>query len=230
MRYLFISSLFFSFLTGCQNGEPRSSRRHEPSAVFHDYQVSAEEGRADATVRLQFKEGDENGDAFALETPSRVLFDGAELPADSSRFSGPYYELIKPVDALRGRHTILFVDSKGGRHEMAFSFTPFSLSRELPEKLGKKPFVIHLADFPSAPTTLRVVMTDTSLHSAGVNEDVQVINSELRVDESLLDNLAAGPVTLEISREEVQPLENIPGQTGRLLLTYTIRRQFELTR
>lgn len=230
MRYLIIFSFFFSFLTGCQNGEPGRSRRHKPVAVFHDYQVSAEEGRADATIRLQYKAGDENGEAFALEKPSRVLFDGVELPANSSRLSGPYYELIKPVGSLGGHHIILFVDAKGGKHQVEFSFMPFSLATELPEKLGNKPFVLHLDDLPTDPTVLRVVMTDTSLHSAGVNEDVEVKNGDLHVDEGLLKNLSAGPVTMEISREELRPLENLSGQTGRLLLTYTIRRQFELAR
>lgn len=230
MRHLIIFALLFSFLTGCQNGESGSSRRHKPAPIFHDYQVSAEEGQADATVRLQYKDGDENGEAFALEKPSKVLFDGAELPANSSRFSGPYYELIKPVNALRGRHAISFVDSNGENHKVEFSFTPFSLATEFPERLAKKNFVIHLNDLPFTPTMVRVVLTDTSLQTAGVNEEVEVTNGELQVPQPLLNNLAEGPVTLEISREQVQPLENFPGQTGRLLLTYTIRRQFELTR
>lgn len=196
--------------------------------MYFDYQVSAEEGRAEATVRLQYKKGDENGETIALEKPAKVLFDGTELEPDSSRFSGTYYEVLKPVAELGGRHTIVFVDPEGGEHKADFSFLPFSLAEELPEQVPKRPFVIRLENFPSSPTVVRVVMTDTSLQSAGVNEEFLVEEGKLAIDTSLLDNLSEGPVTMEISREEVHPLQSRSGERGRLLLVYAIRRQFNL--
>lgn len=228
MRYLLFFAFFLPWLTSCQNDESGRKKAVEGSELYFDYQVSAEEGRAEAIVRLQYKKGDENGEAVALEKPARVLFDGTELAPDSSRFNGAYYEVLKPVAELNGRHSIVFVDQKGEEHQAEFSFQPFSLAGELPEQLPKKSLVIRLKDFPSSPTVVRVVITDTSLQSTGVNEELLVDESALAIDKSLLDNLTEGPVTMEISREEVQPLQSPLGEKGRLLLVYVLRRQFNL--
>jgi hypothetical protein len=230
MRYLLFFAFFLPWITSCQNDEAGRKSAIEGDETFFDYQVSAEEGRAEATVRLQYKKGDENGEAITLEKPAKVLFDGTELEPDSSRFSGTYYEVLKPVPELSGRHSIVFVDRDGGEHKAEFSFQPFSLAEELPEQLPQKPFVIHLKDLPLSPTLVRVVMTDTSLQSAGVNEELLVEEGNLAIDTSLLDNLMEGPVTLEISREEIQPIQSGRGERGRLLLIYALRRQFNLMR
>lgn len=230
MRYLLFFVLFLPWITSCQNDEAGRKKAVEKSELYFDYQVSAEEGRAEGTVRLQFKNGDENGEAIAFEKSARVLFDGTELEPDSSRFNGAYYEVLKPVSELSGRHSIVFVDPEGREHKTTFSFQPFSLVGELPDQLPPAPFVIHLKDFPSAPTLVRVVMTDTSLQSKGVNEELLVEDGALAIDKSLLDNLTEGPVTMEISREEVVPVKAGPERSGRLLLIYAVRRQFTLLR
>jgi hypothetical protein len=227
MRYLLFYTSFLFGLTSCQNDEADRSITAGEDEIYFDYQVSAAEGREEATVKLQYKEGDENGEAIALGKPVKVLFDGVELKADSSRFTGTYYELIKPVAAISGRHSIVLVDQKGREHKVSYSFQPFSLAEELTERLPKKSFQLHFRDFP-LPATVRLVMTDTSLQSAGVNEELLVEEGTLTIDEGLLNNLTAGPVTMEISREEIQPIETRTGGKGRLLLVYTLRRQFEL--
>jgi hypothetical protein len=230
MRYLLFCSFFLPWLTSCQNDEVGRNNAAEEDGLYYDYQVSAEEGREEATMRLQYKDGDENGETLAMEKPAKVLFDGAELAADSSRFTGTYYELIKPVAELSGGHSIVFIDAKGGEHKVEFSFQLFSLVEELPGRMPARPFTIHFSDFPSSPTTVRVVMTDTSLQSAGVNEELLVEEGTLTIDESLLNHLTEGPVTMEISREEIQPIQTLAGEKGRLLLSYALRRQFELVR
>lgn len=202
----------------------------EEERLFFDYQVSAEEGQEDATLRLQYKLGDENGEALALEKPAKVLLDGEEIAADSSRMSGTYYELIRPLESLKGRHTIVFVDKEGKKYRQDFSFEPFTLAEELPEKIQKRPFTIRLQNFPPSAETVRLVLTDTSLYSAGVNEDLQVKSGEIRIDDAMLGNLTAGPISLEISYEKEEPIRHSANAGGRLLLTYSLRRQFELVR
>ena len=229
MRYLFFI-LFFSLLfTACQNAETGRTNASE-ERLFFDYQVSGEEGQENATVRLQYKLGDENGEAMALEKPAKVLLDGEEIAADSSRFMGTYYELIRPVDALKGRHSIVFVDEKGKEYRQDFSFEPFTLAEELPEKVQKRPFTIRLQNVSPAAGTVRLVMTDTSLYSAGVNEELQVENGEIRVNDTMLDRLTTGPVSLQLSHEKEVPIHQGSKADGRLLLTYSLRRQFELVR
>lgn len=226
-HFLFFSSLLF---TACQNAE--TGRRDAPDEehLFFDYQVSAEEGREDATVRLQYKLGDESGEALALEKPAKVLLDGKEIAADSSRLSGTYYELIRPLEELKGRHSIVFIDEEGKEYRQEFTFEPFALAEELPESISKRPFTIRLQNFPPAAETVRLVMTDTALYSTGVNEDLQVENGEIHIDKAMLDHLIAGPISLEISREKEEPIRHGAKAGGRLLLTYSLRRQFELLR
>ena len=54
-----------------------------PENIYYDYVVSAEEGK-DVTVMLQYRYLGKNGPTLLLEEPSKVLFDGALLSADSA--------------------------------------------------------------------------------------------------------------------------------------------------
>lgn len=228
MRYLLVSILLLYCFTSCQNAESGRATELESNRIYYDYQVSAEEGHEEATVRLQYKIGDENGRAFVVEKPGKVMFDGAELKVDSTHFTGAYYELIKPLSEISGEHTIAFVDKKGKEHTTNFSFAPFSLAQDVPERVKRKPFTIQLKNFPASFILIRLVMTDTSLQSPGVNEEMQIENGRVAIDEAFLNNLKAGPVTLEIYREEERPVGSGTKEAGRLLMTFGIRRQFEL--
>jgi hypothetical protein len=131
MRYFFSITLLLTILS-CQNKGP--GQKDAPAeTIFFDYRIWGEEGREEATLRLQYRWGEE-GDAFAWRPPAKVLFDGGELKADSTRFTGPYYEVIKPVEELSGDHYISFVDSSGKERRDSFRFEPFSLATEMPSR------------------------------------------------------------------------------------------------
>lgn len=222
---------FFTFLliiVSCKN-KNADKKEADPKNIYRDYRVWGEEGRDEATLRLQYKKGDEEGDAIALEAPAKVLFDDAEIKADSSHFTGPYYELVKPIDEFSGSHNILYVDPVGKEHRDSFRFEPFSLVEEIPERLTRKSFQLKLANFPGTSTLIRLVMADTSLSSEGVNEEMRIENGIVNITEQELAKLSNGPVILEIYREEEKPIQGSSGKSGKLSMTYGIKREFELT-
>lgn len=228
MRYIVFSFVLLLVLAACQNKKKASADDASADKIFCDYRIWGEEGKADATLRLQYKTGDEDGDAITWKPPSKVLLDGVEIKADSSRFTGTYYELIKPVEALRGKHSIVFLDEEGKEHKVNFNFVPFSLAEEIPETLTKKPQQIKLTGIPSSAQSIRLVMTDTSLYSSGINESVILQDGIVNITEQQLANLTTGPVVLEIFLEEDRPIKGDSKTGGVLSVTYGLKRELVL--
>lgn len=218
--------LLLAGTAACNNADVGSVAETNSGNMYYDYQIWADEGSDEATVRLQYKLDGEEGRAVALREPGRVLLDSTPFRLDSTKFNGAYYELTKPLAELQGKHTILFTDKDGKTHREMFSFTPFALLEELPEEIPQKPFTVVLKNFPAAPTRVRLVLIDTSLTSAGVNEELFVENGKLNISQAMLLNLTKGPVTMEINREEERPIQT--GSGGKFLLNYGLRRQFVL--
>lgn len=225
------STLFLSLCAGfaaCGNADVAAVHHADAGNLYFDYQIWAEEGSDEATVRLQYKAGGAGGRGVAVKEPGQVLLDSVPLVPDSTKFSGAYYELREPVAQLQGKHAITLVDENGLAHREVFSLTPFELAEELPEEIPQKPFDIALKNFPAAPTKVRVVLIDTSLESPGVNEVLVVNDGRLTISDAMLMDLAKGPVTMEISLEDEQPIGRGTKSRGKLLVNYGIRRQFQL--
>lgn len=199
-----------------------------PKSVYYDYRIWGEEGSDEATLRLQYKAEGEEGEPVAWAPPAKVLLNNEEIKADSSNFTGAYYEVTKPVNAFAGEQEILFVDEYNKEHRERFSFEPFTLAEELPETLKNEPFQIRLQNFPQTATPVRVVMVDTSLQSVGVNEEVMAKEGIIQITARHLARLTPGPVTLEIFWEEEKPLNQGTGAGGKFIMTYGLRRSFNL--
>lgn len=221
--------LIFSLLSCAGEEEPAFKSKKPLGGVYADYQVWAEEGADEVTIRLQYRQGNEEGDAFAVKNPGKVLLDGEELAPDSTRFMGVYYEATKSVDDFTGEHAVVFIDKSGREHREEFSFEPFSLKAELPENIRKKPFPIQLKNFPDSSTPIRLVMVDTSLYSAGVNEELMIEGGIVQITEEFLRHLTKGPVTMEIYREEEWLVRGGSTSSGKFSMTYGLRRHFNLT-
>lgn len=217
-----------ALVTGCSNRDAGARADDELRNLYFDYQVWAEEGSGTVTIRLQYKEGGNDGSAVALPGKKQVLLDAVPFQLDSTRFLGVYYELTKPLAELAGNHSISVTDEKGTVHRESFEFYPFELFEELPEELHRKPYVLRLKNLPTSPTPIRLVLTDTSLTSPGVNEEVRVQKGKLNITQAMLESLAAGPVTLELGREESRPMASGSGERGTLVINYQLRRQFLL--
>ncbi|RYZ28251.1 MAG: hypothetical protein EOO10_10175 [Chitinophagaceae bacterium] len=229
MRVIFLFLSLLIFLASCLNNEKEKiANSPDPDFIYYDYRVQADEEKQAVTVMLQYRFGGEDGENLLLEKPSKASLDGIELTPDSAKQTGVFYELMKPLQSFSGKHSIVFTDSRRKEHRVDFSFEAFSLANELPEQIAKKPFIIQLANFPNRQSRVHLVMIDTSYTTMDVNEEVLVEDGKIPINAEMLANLSSGPITLEILKEEDKPLKNASREGGRLLISYGIRREFEL--
>lgn len=197
-----------------------------PGSLYQNFQVWGEEGREDVTVRLQFHEGSRNGDAILLDEPGTVYLDDVLLPADSTKFNGVFYEISLPLSEFTGSHTIRFTGPDGKEYKEEFSFSPFSLVKDIPAEIKRKPFDLQLQNFGKGSEFVRLVMVDTAMQSADVNEDILVEDGRVSISDEHLANLTEGPVYLEIYKEQEQLVRNGAKGGGKLVITYALKRQF----
>ena len=217
-------------LVSCfNNKEIGAANDVDPQSIYYDYKIEGEEGKEAVSIMLQYRFGGEEGTTLVLDEPSTVSVDGIPLKTDSARITGAFYELLLPADGFNGTHTILFTDREKKQHKEEFQYNPFGLASELPEKIKNEPFTIRLSGLSAAPAAIRLVITDTAFNTRDVNEEMMVDSGEIIITRRLLSNLKNGPVTLEIYREEEHPVKNGSKEGGRILITYSLKRQFELT-
>lgn len=219
------AGLFFLF--SCNNAEIGNSRDVNPDAVYMDYRVAGYNDEEDVTVVLQFKYAGPFGTTLVLEPPSQVLFDGEQLPVDSSRFSGAYYELRMPLESFGGKHHISYTDLSGKKYEENFEFPLFHTADSLPRSIQPVDFEFRIAGL-SEEDTLHVVLTDTAWASRGIDTFQRVGNGRLVIPGSQLSALSRGPVHMEMVCNKELPLQQTTREGGKLQLTYTLRHRFEL--
>lgn len=226
MKFTGTCAGFFLFaaviVSGCTNKDQPSTTDH----LFFDYSITSNEGEDMVTCKLQFKRNSITGKAIKIE--GKVELDGEAIEADSADMSGFYYEIQKPFDSFAGKHMIVFSAPGKKQYKEEFEFRPFSISNKLPEKLRRQPFTIRLNNFPQRETPVRLVMLDMDFDSEGINEVVPIVKGELVIDSFILRELKSGPVIMEIYREQEMQLKNAPKSGGRLSITYSLRREFEL--
>lgn len=219
--------LSFVFLFATCRHHDKTGKKTDFNNLYFDYTVTAEEGAPYATCLLQFKQNSLEGASVNVE-PGKVELDGQELQGDSAGLSGYYYEVQKPVDSFTGKHTIVFTNEDDKQFHQEFDFTPFSLEEELPAKISRKPFVIQLKNFPDSQTPVRLLLLDTAFVSKGFNDTIRVVNGQVKIDESILNNLKNGPINFELYLEKEIPLKEHTNAGGRLAITYGLKREFEL--
>lgn len=228
MKQTIFVLLLGTALLACNQGDEATRTAGGTGKLFYDYQVWADEDNPEATIRLQYRLGGADGDAVTLPPAMQVYLDDLPFVLDSSKFNGAYYELSRPLDKLEGKHVIRLMEKSRTVQEQAFSFATFSLAKELPETLAKKSYSLAINGGQAPGQFLRVVMLDTALQSVGVNEEVPVENGKITLQPSMFFHLTKGPVTLELSRSDEEPIAEGAEIKGRWLLNYSLRRQFEL--
>ena len=113
MRVIFLFLSLLLFFTSCLNNEKeKKAEGIDPALIYYDYKVQADQEKESVTVMLQYRFGNADGGTMLLEEPSKVSLDGMELKPDSAKLTGVFYELMKPLEELKGRHTIDFTDSR----------------------------------------------------------------------------------------------------------------------
>jgi hypothetical protein len=220
---LFISLTAF---VGCGNKKTHN-RVVDPEMIYFDYRITGQEGYDKLTVFIQFRYEDPNGETILLEDPSKVELDGEVFPVDSSVRTGFYYELYKPIDSFAGKHKIRFTGFDKEQKEEEFEFEPLRLLSVIPDTLHRSDLVLEL-EGAGAEDSVRVLLTDTAFYSNGINRVDSVKNGRLVLTKYDLQSLANGPVQLELILEKENPLKSAFEGMGRLLVTYSVRREFIL--
>lgn len=224
---LTLTSTLILFLISCTSNEIGNSKDVNPDAVYFDYEIWCEEGREDVTINLQYRMGGKNGTTLVLDEPSKVTFDGEQLDVDSAKVTGAYYEVQKPFALFTGKHTISFTDPNMKEYNEEFEFSPFTLDPDVPATLNRGDLVFNFKGLEPLDY-LSVILTDTSFASKDINDLDTVRNGRLVIKAERLSALVNGPVHLQFFREQVLPLKKPTREGGKFVITYGLKRDFEL--
>ncbi len=219
LSLLLISSTLYFF--ACNNKKDKNYEP-KPEAIYFDYQITGKEGDDNLTVMLQYRDGGEDGDAIAV---GKVILDGEIVTVDSAKMTGFFYELHKPISSFSGKHTIVFTDADQKEYKEEFEFQPVVLLTAIADTIKKNELVFSFQGM-EAEDYIRVVLTDTSFYNDGINVVSTVSDGKLVISQSDLANIALGPVQLEFIREYERPVKNGTEAGGRLLITYSLKREF----
>ena len=226
----FISVVFlFTILAfaSCTNNNTAKSKEINAGAVYFDYKVWGNEESGEVTVKLQYRLSGADGVAVLPEYPGNAEFDGEVLKAESTRMNGFYYEARLPLEKFIGTHSIVFTDLNNKQYKEEFAFPIFSLKAEVTPVINRKELVFELAGLDSGEI-VRVLFTDTSFYSRGIDKTDTIRNGKITITQSDLENLKNGPVYMEIYKEEERRLKQTSKAGGRLSLSYGLKRVFEL--
>lgn len=221
---LFLALFATLLLAACQNMDRRAPA-FSGNALYLDYQISGEEGEDSVACRLQCRRGGPDGPTVLL-SPGAVRLDSIPLTADSAGFSGIYYETERLSTGFDGNHIWQMRDSAGHDRATPFRFSAFSLS-ELPARIRRSDIEMELKNFPENRGRVHLLLIDTSWASNDLNIILPVHNGRVLVPGGRLRYLSNGPINLEMRYDEIVPLEP-DARPGRLHITYTVRRSFDL--
>lgn len=214
-------------LSSCTNNEIGNGKDVNPESVYFGYRVWGDEDGGIVTVKLQYRFGGPNGTTLLLEQPAEVKLDGEVIKADSSRFSGAYYEVSKPIQEFAGKHNIVFTDLNENKYKEEFDFPVISLKTELPKIVKRNDLVLEI-DGLKKNDRIRILLTDTSFYSRGIDRIDTIKNGSILLTKNDLTNLQNGPIHLELIREEEKSLEETTKEGGKLSLSYGLKREFIL--
>jgi len=224
-----VAALFFSafifFFVSC-----KSNKKDKPYAetenIFLNYKITANEGDDMLTVFLQYRDG-EDGDGLSINEPGKVTLDGEQVPKDSTKMSGYFYETYKPIETFAGTHHIVFITDNSRQYKEDFVFKKFSLLTPVADTIHRGELVFQF-DGLNPDDRIRVLMTDTSFINDGINRVDNASDGRIVITANELENLANGPVQLEFIREYEEPVKNGPKEGGRFRAAYSLRREFIL--
>ena len=214
-------------LAACTSNEIGNSEDVNPESIYFDYKIWGEEGNDNLTIKLQYRFAGENGTTLLLDGPSKVELDGEVLKADSSKITGVFYEIEKPVASFPGKHVITFTDGNNKQYKEVFHFEPITLTNPVPISIQRSDLVFEFNGL-SNEDNVRVLMTDTSYLSEEINRVDTVKNGRLIISKEELLALSNGPVHLEITKEFERPVKNGTREGGRISISYGLKREFIL--
>ena len=226
--FLFLSFIVFIFIfTSCDSNEVGNSKDVNPESIYFDYKVWGDEGNDDMTVMLLYRFAGKNGTTLVLDEPSKVELDGQEIKVDSSKMTGAFYEVIKPLKDFIGKHDIVFTNLDNKQYKEEFDFKPISLRTKVPAEIKRSDLAFDL-DGLEPVDYVRILLTDTSFASDDINWIDTVKNGRVIITKEDLKRVVNGPVHLELYREFDRPVKNSTREGGRFSFTYGLKREFVL--
>src|SRR2546423_9347649 len=148
--------------------------------LFLDYRVWGEEGNDSVTITIQFHLGGEYGPVIGIEPPAYVTLDGETVPVDSSSLTGPVFALTKSVKKFTGKHSILYTSAEKKKYREDFSFKPFSMITHIPDTVSRGRLTLDFSGLEPVDY-VRVLMTDTTYDSEGINQLDTVVNNRVNI-------------------------------------------------
>lgn len=219
----FLAVLILAGCFGSAEREPLS----DPEDIFFDYKIWGEEGNDSVMVMLQFREYDAFGETILITEPGSVTLDGRRILADSTPMTGPFYTAYKHVKDFTGKHTIAYTDINGRKYKEEFNFSPFMIRSELGDTITRSKLTI-LFDGLNKRDLVRLLLTDTSFTSDGINRLDTIWNNKLIISRGDLLSLQNGPINLEFIRENERRVSERTAAGGTISILYTIRRELFL--
>ncbi|RYE27019.1 MAG: hypothetical protein EOP48_34750, partial [Sphingobacteriales bacterium] len=154
-------------VAACNSGDKKSAVSKQPSKLYMDYKVTAEDGSENVVILLQFKNKKDDDKSIVLESGSQVTLDGEVVTADSASQTGVYYEVQRPLQGFAGKHTIVLTDKEGNAYEQEFEFNPVVLEG-LPAVISRQDLKISLGN-SLKEEKVQVLLTDTVFETADIN-------------------------------------------------------------
>ena len=213
-------------LGGCLNAGEREPLS-DPADIFFDYKIWGEEGNDSVMVMLQFREYDAFGETLLISEPGSVVLDGQQIKPDSTAMTGPFYSVYRHVKDFTGKHSIVYTDVERHRYKEEFSFSPFTIRSGLEDTVSRSKLNI-LFDGLNKKDFVRILLTDTSFTSDGINRMDTIWNNKLTISRGDLLALQNGPINLEFIKENERRIANATAAGGTISILYTIRRELFL--
>ena len=226
--FALLSILFFTLLTSCNSNEIGNGNDVTPESIYFDYKIWGDEDHDNLTIKLQYRFGGKNGTTLAMENPAKVELDGELIPVDSTKLSGAFYEIHKPIEKFSGEHIISFSDINERQYSEKFRFQPLKLKTVLPEQVERGKILLEINGMDGSEI-VRLILTDTAFKSEGINRLQTVKNGQIIITEKELENLVNGPIRMELIKEEDRQVKNGTPEGGKISISYGLKREFILT-
>jgi hypothetical protein len=215
--------------TGCKEEDKKVVARGLPlSSIYLDYQVWGEEEKEYVTVLIRLFENSNFKKPVALPAPGFVELDGQVLIADSSEMAGHFYEIQFHVDDFEGPHKIIVADAWGKQATEEFEFSSFALKEEIPDLVTKRDdFTLPILGLKDGEF-VRVIMIDTVFSTSDINRLDTLRNNEIVIERQALQDVASGPVSLLLFKEEEEQVYASELYGGKKMVTFGLKRELEL--
>lgn len=221
--------LLFLLLAGwaCKDQPRYRPDDYAAMPLYCDYRIAGDDESGHITVLMQFRAGGPDGPGMLLEKPAGVHFDGYELEADSSRNHGVYYEQRWLAPEFNGNHEIHYLSKEGDTLVEKFHYPVFGFREPFPEKIAVADLEIELTGL-AGDDSLHILLMDTSYKSNGIDRYIRLENNKIKLTADELATLRKGPVVFDIYRDEERQLSGKNEGSGRLALSFALRRRFML--